>query len=107
MTFKEQMQQDIGDVFLNPAEFGEEHLINGKKMVVSIDDDGLLDREKRIEGSMDGTYMAQMLLYVSAEDFGPRPPIDRTIDVDGRPWVVTDVSDEGGMYSLYLGDGQG
>lgn len=103
MTFKEQMQQDIGDVFLNPAEFGEEHLIDGKKMVVSIDDNEMLDREKR----MDGTYMAQMLLYVSAEDFGPRPPIGRTIDVDGRPWVVADVLDEGGMYSLHLEDGQG
>lgn len=106
MSFKELLQQDVKNVFLNPAEFGEEHVIGGKKMVAVVDDNELLDRKERMDGNMDGVYTEQTLLYVSAQDFGPCPPIGRILEMDGREYVVTDVLDEGGMYSIRLEDAQ-
>jgi len=37
MTFKEQLAADVGAVFLNPAEFGETHIVNDKEMAIVID----------------------------------------------------------------------
>ncbi len=36
LTFKELLRRDVKTVFLNPAEFGEEHLVNGKPMLIII-----------------------------------------------------------------------
>ena len=40
-TFQEMLRQDIGSVFLNPEEFGEIHVVDGKEMVVILDDNEL------------------------------------------------------------------
>ena len=32
LNFKETLQNDVKAVFLNPAEFGEPHVVNGRKM---------------------------------------------------------------------------
>ena len=47
LTFKELLRQDVKTVFLNPAEGGEEHTVNGKTMLIIIDDNELTEREKR------------------------------------------------------------
>ncbi len=47
MTFKEQIEADIKNVFINIDEFGEEHLVNNQKMTVIIDDLEHIDRERR------------------------------------------------------------
>ena len=39
-TFKEALQNDVKAVFLNPAEFGELHIVNGRKMLAVLDDMG-------------------------------------------------------------------
>ena len=63
MDFKEIIRDDIKKVFLDPAEFGEEHTVNGKKMVIIIDDNELTEREKRIKSHMDGIYKKHPALY--------------------------------------------
>ena len=44
MGFKELLRQDVKNVFLNPAEFGEEHTVNGKRMQIIIDDNELTEQ---------------------------------------------------------------
>ena len=46
MTFKEQIAKDNKNIFFNLDEFGELHIVNGKKMPVSIDKNGLLTLKK-------------------------------------------------------------
>lgn len=102
LTFKELLRQDVKKVFLNLAEFGEEHVVNGKKMQILIDDNELTEREKRMQSHMDGIYKKQTLVYVSALDFGPLPGVGKPIIIDGTTFIVTDSLNEGGVYSLHL-----
>lgn len=102
MTFKELLRQDVRNVFLNPAEFGEEHTVNGRRMMIIIDDNELTEREKRMQSHMDGIYRKQTLIYVSALDYGPLPGVGKPITIDGVTFIVTDSLNEGGVYSLHL-----
>lgn len=101
-TFKELLRRDVRTVFLNLGEFGEEHIVNGKKMLIMIDDVELTEREKRIKSHMDGIYKRQTLVYVSALDFGPLPGVGKPIKIDGATFIITDSINEGGLYSLHL-----
>lgn len=102
VAFKELLRQDVKDVFLNPAEFGEEHMVNGKPMMVIIDDNELTEREKRMKSHMDGIYTRQTLVYVIALDFGALPGVGKPVKIDGTTFIVTDSLNEGGVYSLHL-----
>ncbi len=102
MTFKEILRNDAKTVFLNPLEFGEEHIVNGKRMVIIIDGNELTEREKRIKSHMDGIYKKQTLIYVHALDFGPLPGVGEPVVIDGSTFIVTDSINEGGVYSLHL-----
>jgi len=37
-TFKQLLKADVHNIFLNPEEFGERHRVNGKIMVIVLDD---------------------------------------------------------------------
>lgn len=102
LTFKEILRQDVEKVFLNPAEFGEKHMVNGKEMLIIIDDNELTEREKRMQSHMDGLYKKQTLIYVRASDFGPLPGVGKPVKIDGAAFIVTDSINEGGVYSLHL-----
>lgn len=102
LTFKGLLRKDIRAAFFNLDEFGEEHLINGKKMAAIIDSNELTEREKRINSHMDGIYKKQTLVYVSAKEFGPLPGVGSPVIIDGATFLVTDSMNEGGVYSLHL-----
>lgn len=102
LTFKKILRQDVKTVFLNPKEFGEEHMVNGKKMLVIFDDNELTEREKRIQSHMDGIHKKQTLVYISALDFGPLPGVGKPVEIDGVRFIVTDSINESGVYSLHL-----
>lgn len=102
LSFKELLRQDVKTVFINPAEFGEEHIVNGKPMQIIIDDNELTEREKRIQNHTDGMYSKQTLIYVSALDFGPLPGVGKPIKIDGATFIISDSMNEGGVYSLHL-----
>lgn len=102
LTFKEILRQDAKRVFLNPAEFGERHTVNGKQMAIIIDDNELTEREKRMQSHMDGMYTKQTLVYVSALEFGPLPRPGQPLKIDGTTFIITDSINEGGVYSIHL-----
>lgn len=104
-AFKRILQADNASVFLNTEEFGGIHLISGRPMNIIIDDNEMVEREKRQSGMRDyrqGVYNRQVLFYVKAEEFGELPPVGRTLSLDGRPYLITDAVDEGGIYSISL-----
>lgn len=104
MSFKELLQQDVKDVFLNPQEFGETHTVNDKEMVVVIDDNELIGRQGQ---HMDGIYKGQKLVYVSAADFGPLPKQGSIFRLDGDTYTVDSAATEGDVYSITVSANRG
>lgn len=104
MTFKEQLAADVGAVFLNPEEFGETHTVNGREMIVVIDDNELIGRQGQ---HMDGIYKGQKLVYVSAADFGPLPKQGSIFRLDGDTYTVDSVAAEGDVYSITVSANRG
>lgn len=100
MTFKECIRSDVTDVFLNLDEFAVEHTINGRKMPAIVDNNELIEREKKAKSDMDGVNVKQTLIYVRARDFGGLPPVGYMIILDGMRYIVTDAINEDGVYSI-------
>lgn len=103
MTFKETIQHDIKNTFLNFDEFGEIHKLNGHDILIIIDENELTEREKRIKVSEDGElHNKQLLFYAAAEDFGPLPAPKRILILDEKRYLITDAANEDGIYSINL-----
>lgn len=102
MTFKECVRQDVTDVFLNLDEFGVEHSINGKTMTAIVDNNELIEREKKAKSDMDGVNVKTTLIYVRARDYGALPPVGYVVRMDGKSYLVTDATNEDGVYSIHL-----
>ncbi|MDY3230591.1 MAG: hypothetical protein SOX46_03295 [Clostridiaceae bacterium] len=105
MGFKEIVSEDNQDVFLNPDEFGAYHDICGRKLRIIIDDNEMVEREKRKRTGQEyrqGIYNKQVLFYVLGRDFGPLPAVGRSLKLDGRDFVITDAINEGGIYSISM-----
>lgn len=108
MTFKDLIKKDVSEVFMNPDEFSDLHTLNGVQVPVQIDGNEQIEREKRFNQNMDGIYVNQKLIYVSAEDYKKAP--GRTglpkqgsaITLDAKVYRVVDAIDEGGVYSITL-----
>lgn len=102
-SFKDQIKADLA-VFLNDREFADGHTIDGKKMTVLVDENELLERDKsRLGTHADGLYKARRLIYVSKDEFGPRPANGRQLNFDGRIFRVEDCTEEDGMLAIELG----
>ena len=101
-SFKEILNQDIENVFLNTLEFADIHNVDGKDMPVQVDDNEVIEREKKAKSNMDGGYVKQKLIYVKAKDFGSLPAIGRQIMLDGKRYLITDSTDEYGIYTITL-----
>ena len=106
MSFKELVEQDNRTVFMNLDEFADIHVINGKEMPCIIDNNEMVDREKRYQYKRslyaDGVYLKEVLLYVKAEDFGSLPAVGRSLTLDKKSYIISDAIDEGGIYSISL-----
>ena len=106
MSFKELVDQDNRTVFMNLDEFADTHVINGKEIPCIIDNNEMIDREKRYQYKRslyaDGVYLKEVLLYVKAEDFGPLPAVGRALTLDKKSYIISDSIDEGGIYSISL-----
>lgn len=107
MTFKELIDSDIENTFMNTDEFSEMHVVNGKDMPVTIDNNELIERKKKANENMDGIYANQKLLYVAAFDFGSLPKQGSILTLDGRTYRVDEAVSESGIYSITIGANKG
>lgn len=102
--FKDIVRADASRIFLNPEEFGETHIINGKEYKIVLDDNEEVERRitKGAFAYREGNYRVQKLFYVAAEAFGRLPPVGRNLSLDGKDYIITDAADESGVYSISL-----
>lgn len=103
-TFKEIIQTDISNTFMNDLEFADLHNVDGKSMKVIVDNNEHIEREKRVSQKLivDGMYVKQVLIYISGEEYGPLPAQGKQLALDGKRYRVADAIDEDGLYSITL-----
>ena len=68
-SFKEVMKDDVNNTFMNVDEFADMHTVDGKEIPVLVDDNEIIEREKKMKSNMDGVYVKQKIIYVKADDF--------------------------------------
>lgn len=100
--FQEQLDRDAKNIFMNPAEFGVMHKVNGRDMVIVIDDDQLQYRKSSASNPTDGVYNASLLCYTLKSDFEKRPVIGSTMKIDSRDYKVADLQEDEVMYTITL-----
>ncbi len=107
MTFKEAVASDIKAVFLNFDEFGTEHTVNGKKIVIVMDDDMSAQRAREFMGG--GIYDSDVSIYTGSKTFfaaaaelGFRPVIGNNLRLDGVNYTVINVFENMGVYEITL-----
>lgn len=103
LSFKEIIRQDNKNVFLNLKEFGELHNVGGKDLLVVIDENEQIERDKRYKNALaEGLFKKQFLFYVMLEDIGFIPAPGRMLIFDGKPYTVTDSTNEEGVLSISM-----
>ena len=104
MGFKDIVKKDIEKVFFNPEEFGSPHQIGERTLNLIVDDNEMVEREKRapLKDLTDGTYRRKLMFYVAAREFGPLPAVGKLLSLDGRQYRIIDAVNEDGVYSISL-----
>lgn len=107
MTFKDQLEKDLDSIFFNPVEFGEPHTINGKELMIVVDNDMLAKTELGKTERDDGILSDKILIFVREKDLDFEPVSEMLIQYDGNQHEITDVLHDFGGYTIVLGAYQG
>lgn len=99
ISFKEMVANDRRNIFLDLDKFGEEHRVEGKTIVVVIDDSTLRERQGGQELSV---AESSLLLIAAAEDLPVRRPAGQGLNVDGREYLIDDWSEDMGVATIAL-----
>lgn len=105
MNFKEYVQHDICNTFVNQDEFASEVLINGASVKVVEDKDQLLYRIKK---NYDGLVVGDILFFISLEEWGKIPHVSKTpkvheaVSYNGKPCTIVEVSPQEGLFEVLL-----
>ena len=97
-------KSDLQGIFLNSGEFAETHKINGKSMVVVVDDDRLMKRNQK---EFLGESLSGILYFVNTDEFGELPEQGTPQTFDGRMMFVFDAKENNGMYEIVLHQNRG
>lgn len=97
MSFKDQIKQDLSDVFLNLDEFADLHRIEGKEVPVVIDSDMLEKLSKIGDNRIHGMDEADMVIMGKASDLPENLDPGRLLNLDGREVIVVTTTSEMGL----------
>lgn len=104
LNFKDLLQQDLNNVFLNANEFAEKHTINGIEADIIFDDEEL--KELAADKQQEGLYVNKKLIKISEakleEIFSGIPAIGSPIKLDRKTYRVFHSSCEDGLATLIL-----
>jgi len=105
MNFKEYIQHDIDNTFVNLDEFASTVSINGVSVKVVEDKDQLLYRIKK---NYDGLVVGDILFFISKDEYrkiphlSEIPSVNEAVNYNGRPCLITDVTSQDGVYEITL-----
>ena len=98
-AFKDMVASDIASVFLNPDEYGEEYRIEGRNIVIVVDNDEL---KKRQSGQDLAVAESATLFYARTEDLPHRRPAGESLNINGRECIIDDWQEDMGMSTVVL-----
>ena len=104
MGFKEMVAADVSAVFLNPAEFGERHDLNGTECICVVE--GMTarvgcQRSEKYEG-YDVVHGATNVVHVKKTDLGEMPVEGEVFKLDGEIHYVHSCAENMGMLTICL-----
>lgn len=100
MSFKDQIKQDLSDVFLNLDEFADLHRIEGKEVPVVIDSDIMAKLSKNGDNRIHGLDEADMVIMGKASDLPENLDPGRLLNLDGREVIVVTTTSEMGLVQI-------
>lgn len=100
MNFKDQIKQDLSDVFLNLDEFADLHRIEGKEVPVVIDSDIMAKLSKIGDNRIHGMDEADMVIMGKASDLPKNLDPGRLLNLDGREVIVVTTTSEMGLVQI-------
>lgn len=100
MSFKDQIKQDLSDVFLNLDEFADLHRIEGKEVPVVIDSDMLEKLSKIGDNRIHGMDEADMVIMGKASDLPENLDPGRLLNLDGREVIIVTTTSEMGLVQI-------
>ena len=86
MTLKDEINNDINNVFLNVDDFAEEHLVEGRKILCVLDDEALKTRQGSAEIGIDESTL---LLFAKINDL-PKKQVGGLLNVDHKEYIIDD-----------------
>lgn len=99
MGFKDMVAADIAATFLDKDFFGEPYRIEGKTILIVIDNDELKERQ----GSQDlAVAESATLFHASAADLPPRKAPGSSLNINGRECIIDDWKEDMGMATIAL-----
>ena len=97
--FKDMISADLRSVFINFEEFGEEYTVEGRKIVIVIDNDELKARQ----GGEDlAVAESSTLFYAVSEDLPRRRAAGESININGRECLINDWKEDFGISTVVL-----
>lgn len=100
MSFKDQIKQDLSDIFLNLDEFADFHRIEGKEVPVVIDSDIMAKLSKIGDNRIHGMDEADMVIMGKASDLPENLDPGRLLNLDGREVIVVTTTSEMGLVQI-------
>ncbi|PWL59070.1 MAG: nitrate reductase [Desulfovibrionaceae bacterium] len=100
MTFTEQLEADLHNVFLNPAEFGETINLNGRAMMAVVE---AFDVEfDHAEGFRPGVSLEGVALHVAESDAPDEFRSGREVRFNGEVWFVLEANRDGCLRTIRI-----
>lgn len=100
MSFKDQIKQDLSDIFLNLDEFADLHRIEGKEVPVVIDSDIMAKLSKNGDNRIHGMDEADMVIMGKASDLPENLDPGRLLNLHGREVIVVTTTSEMGLVQI-------
>ena len=100
MSFKDQIKQDLSDIFLNLDEFADLHRIEGKEVPVVIDSDIMAKLSKIGDNRIHGMDEADMVIMGKASDLPENLDPGRLLNLDGREVILVTTTSEMGLVQI-------
>lgn len=98
MGFKDMVAEDIKQTFLNQKEFADAHVVDGKEVLLVIDNDEL----KRRQGGQEYVVEESSTLFYCESKKLPKRKPGQTLKVDGRVCLIDDWKEDMGMTTVVL-----
>lgn len=104
--FRQMVQKDLKNIFLNPQEFAELHNLNGSECMASVQ--ALTNKDMLVSSTtgLDGITGQTVNVYCALVDLEERPTHGQLFTLDDETYYVVNVEDNMGMLKIMLGENQ-